>query len=258
MKKLIILKILIALILIIVPYSAFAGDEYQEIFSNYQYDAFNRGADPWQLLTVEYNSKSSAGSVLGRINHAERFNKTGQQVEIDVYHNLTDKMYVYINAGFSSSDNLFPDSRYGFDIYNSLPYAFEASLGLRNMNYTNSHINLYTAYIGKSYSDYWFSFRYYYNPDPVTFSSSGHLALRRYFQDAYNFITVNLISGHTPDENNYTTGQLRDNKISMDFQFSIFSESLFLKGEIGLENEEISQNNFRNRTIYALGVKQRL
>jgi YaiO family outer membrane protein len=193
------------------------------------------------------------GPLIGRINHANRFNIIGQQFEIDAYPKIMKGMYAYLNAGFSSSTALFPGSRYGGEVYKSLPNAFEASLGLRQLNFSSSNV-VYTASIGKYYGNYWLSYRHYYTPST---SNSGQIWIRRYFADVDDYMTFKIGLGVSPDEDVSTLAiyQLNSQRMSADFQKK-FNDDMILKGTTGIEREEINAGNYRNKLSFDVGIKK--
>ncbi len=169
---------------------------------NYTVDFFEKeyNRDPWQITALSYNRKTNIGTVIARLNYANRFGNKGFQYEIDAYPKFTENSYVYVNYGFSQN-SLFPKNRYGIEWYQNLPKAFEASLGMRLLQFSDSYVDIYTATIGKYVGNYWFSLRSYVTPDTTGTSVSGSLHTRRYFSDPENYLGLKVGYGVSPDEN---------------------------------------------------------
>ncbi len=168
---------------------------------NYTVDFFEKdyNRDPWQITALSYSRKTKLGSVVARANYANRFGNKGFQYEIDAYPKFTENSYVYLNYGFSNN-SLFPKNRYGMEWYQNLPKAFETSLGMRLLQFSDSYVDIYTATIGKYAGNYWFSLRSYVTPDTTGTSVSGSLQVRRYFSDPENYLGFKMGHGVSPDE----------------------------------------------------------
>ncbi|GAB1451836.1 hypothetical protein MASR2M47_18920 [Draconibacterium sp.] len=169
---------------------------------NYTVDFFEEdyNRDPWQITALTYSRKTKLGSVIARANYANRFGNKGFQYEIDAYPKFTENSYVYLNYGFSNN-SLFPKNRYGMEWYQNLPKAFEASLGMRLLQFSDSYVDIYTATIGKYAGNYWLSLRSYVTPDTTGTSVSGSFQVRRYFSDPENYLGFKMGYGVSPDEN---------------------------------------------------------
>ncbi|HSH20735.1 MAG TPA: YaiO family outer membrane beta-barrel protein, partial [Draconibacterium sp.] len=79
--------------------------------------------------------------------------------------------------------------------------AFEGSIGLRLLQFTDTYVDIYTATVGKYAGNYWFSLRSFVTPDTSGTSVSGFFLTRRYFSDPENYIGLKLSYGVSPDEN---------------------------------------------------------
>lgn len=102
----------------------YAGAEY-----NYVY--FHGDLDPWQMAALSLGNRGTRGTFIGRVNLAQRFGEQGAQVELDVYPRLSEKLYAFLNIGYSGAD-IFPEWRSGAELFAALPDAWEASAGYRS------------------------------------------------------------------------------------------------------------------------------
>lgn len=169
---------------------------------NYTIDHFDKSfnRDPWQVVALSYGRKTKLGSVIARVNMAKRFGDTGFQYEIDAYPKISENNYGYLNYGFSQS-SVFPDNRFGAELFHSFPKAFEGSIGMRTLFFGSSDVTIFTGSVGKYISNYWISLRSYVTPGSTGTSVSGQLQMRRYFSDPENYIGLRLGYGVSPDDN---------------------------------------------------------
>ena len=162
-------------------------DRYTEIF------------DPQTLSYLQVSRSTRLGSVIGRVNYADRFGGDGFQAEIDWYPPIMDGIYLYTNAGVSNSF-LFPSFRGGFEPYFRLPRNFEASAGLRYLNYSGSEIWIYTGSLTHYRGNWMVRLRPFFTTGGDGISNSYNLNFRRYFADRDTYIGLNGGFGFTPEE----------------------------------------------------------
>ncbi|MCF7805204.1 MAG: YaiO family outer membrane beta-barrel protein [Candidatus Marinimicrobia bacterium] len=181
-----------------------------EVSLSYRYDRFqsadgpwnlictDQNRDPWHTVNAEINRRFGFGPAIFRVHQASRFGQNDWQAEFDLYPSIRQGTYAYLNVGFAGAD-LFPEYRFGGELYQSLPKAFEVSLGLRYMKFTASDVAVYTMSAGKYWGNYWLNFRTYLTPKAVSFSRSAIFTARRYFRDAENYIGLTFSLGESPD-----------------------------------------------------------
>ena len=202
----------------------------------YVVDMFNRQNTPQQLSSIEYGKSFRFGSLNLRGNYADKFGKGGWQGEMDAYVNFVKGTYTYLNGGYSQV-SIFPDYKFGGDIYQKLFSGFEVSLGGRYLHFDthdslrlnlgikrvsdptldstiyvmkNQGTLLLTGYLGNYFRNYWFAARVYYTPSSTLKNESGNtmkkkasatviLNARYYLSDADNYVGIKLGSGQSPD-----------------------------------------------------------
>ena len=215
-----------------------------------------RFSEPWHLASVSYGRRTSLGSITGRLNYANRFTRNGIQFEVDAYPRISDTFYAYLSGGISENGGVFPRYRAGFSLFANLPKSFEADAGFRFLGFSESTW-IYTASIGKYYSNYWFNLRTYFTPSNSSLSKSVSLTVRYYLAGADDFLSLRLGTGLSPDrlENYYIYNNddeivgsldqqnLKSSNISLGYRKSIKKSNIF-SIDLGLENQE-----------YALGKK---
>ena len=169
---------------------------------NYTLDYFDKvfNRDPWQIAALSYGRKTKLGSVIARVNLANRFGNTGFQGEMDAYPKISENNYFYLNYGFSQNTSVFPKNRMGLEWYHNFPKSFEGSIGMRLLYFSTSTVDIYTATFGKYTGNYWFSLRSFVTPGTDGTSISGSLQIRRYFSDPENYLGLRLGYGISPDD----------------------------------------------------------
>jgi YaiO family outer membrane protein len=143
--------------------------------------------------------RRAAGSIIGRLNLANRYATTGAQYEIDAYPRLGAHAYGYFNAGYSPA-TIFPEWRFGGEYFRTLPHAYEASLGFRHLRFTGTPVTLFTGTLGRYTGNYWFSLRPYIHDREPGVSASASLTARRYYADADNYVGGRIGAGTSPSE----------------------------------------------------------
>jgi YaiO family outer membrane protein len=225
------------------------------ISANFTYDFFSDSTNPWYFSYLQYSRKTSIGTVIGRVNYANRFNSDGFQVEADSYLSFWKGGYTYANIGFSGS-SIFPDFRCGLEYYHNLPHSFEASLGFRYMKFSSSDVLLYTGTVGKYYKSYWFSIRPQFRFRNGDVSYSFKLASRRYFSDPETYIGVEVNFGTAPDFDHQNIDYSYLARLKSWGTKIVYSQRLgqlwVISSKVGFDRNEIIKNSYRNQ--YTLDV----
>lgn len=224
----------------------------------YEYEHFSNSFTPWHMASPFYARKTQLlGAVIARVNYAYRFDEYGIQYEMDMYPKLTKNMYSYFNFGYSK-DDIFPDFRFGFSLYRSLPKAFEAEIGLRYLKFKEATV-IYTGSLSKYISNYWFSLRPSFIPDKAGNSFSFSFISRYYLSNANNYFTLTIGSGLSPSE--YASNlvvidkaNLKSKKIGLGFQHKIFKKFL-LSSTIGYRKDEYRLDQFRENFNFSTGLE---
>lgn len=233
-----------------------------KITINYDHDQFNKTFSPWNLYSIAYNrSTNNFGSLIARLNRAERFGITGNQVELDWYPSIGEKMYMYLNGGYSDV-SIFPTYKWGASIYRSLPKSFEAEVGIRYLKFSTTTW-VYTASVGKYWKNFWFSLRPNYIPSALV-GSSGSLTLssRYYFGDANHYCGVILGSGISADEVRINRNDglpnsflLKSNRLRFTYQ-KPFKRNFIAGIGIGVSEEETSFSGYRTNYNFNINLEK--
>ncbi len=162
-------------------------------------DVFDIVYDPMFFSTLEYTRTTELGKIIPRVTYANRFNTNGLQFEVDLYPKISKRLYAYANYGYSNHP-IFPKHRAGLELYANLPNAYEASLGLRYLDFQTSAATILTGSAGMYTGNYYFSLRPYLTPrknGPL--GVSGNVLARKYLKTKYNYLGINLTYGFTPE-----------------------------------------------------------
>jgi YaiO family outer membrane protein len=166
----------------------------------YSLTTFGGTMDSWHLAALSLGRTGTRGTLIGRINVADRFDTRGAQYEADAYPTLGKGKYAYLNVGLSHA-TIFPELRYGAEYFTILPRAYEASLGLRHLRFPTERVTLFTGALGRYTGNYWFSLRPYIRRKPDgNFSATTSLTARRYYADADSYVGARIGGGTAPTE----------------------------------------------------------
>ena len=228
---------------------------------NYTIDQFDKSfnRDPWQVVALSYGRKTKLGSVIARVNMAKRFGDNGLQYEMDAYPKISENNYGYLNYGFSQS-SVFPDHRFGAELFHSFPKAFEGSLGMRTLFFGSSDVTIYTGSVGKYISNYWISLRSYVTPGTTGTSVSGQLQMRRYFSDPENYIGLRMGYGVSPDDNQNlvnsdSSSRLKLNTRSIRLELNhIINHFWIINPAAAWGSEELTSGNFSGYYTFDISI----
>jgi YaiO family outer membrane protein len=214
---------------------------------------------PQHLASVDYSTKLGQNTFVVHTNFAHRFQLNDVQLESDFYLYVSKKQYMYFNYGYGFNASLFPRNRIGYEYYVSFNHGFEASLGGRYMQYPISKLFIATAHVGKYVGKSWFSIRPFYVIKKGMKSLSFIGDYRLYGENQFNYWSVEVGFGNSPDDmyaTSQTNGfnQLNAYKILLAKNILINRVSEFHLG-LGYTREEYSINQYRNRYTLEAGYK---
>ncbi len=227
---------------------------------SYDTDIFDTTFEPWQFVSTSYRHSFKKVSVIGRVNYANRFSTNALQYEVDAYPDVTKKMYAYVSAAYSNY-SLFPNYRFGFSLYRSLPKAFEVDLGFRYLQFSDATI-IYTGALGKYYKDYWFSLRTFITPGNTGISQSLFLTTRRYFSSADHHLSLIVGVGASPDEATRDLflldkrSSLQAQKLRLEYQYG-FKNNILINLRAGYENQEYFPDLYRKDLSFGITLEKR-
>ncbi len=98
---------------------------------------------------------------------------TREQYELDFYPKFSEKIYGYLNYGYSD-DVIYPKHRAGAELYLNLPKAIEVSAGMRYLAFSSGSTTILTGSFGLYRGNYYFSLRPYITPTSESTGISGN------------------------------------------------------------------------------------
>jgi YaiO family outer membrane protein len=224
--------------------------------ASYGVQSFTSDIAAWQLGSVSLSHRDSRGTFIVRGNYARRFSRDGVQGEIDAYPRLSKRVYAYLNIGYSK-DAVFPEWRSGAELFTSLPDAYEASLGYRQLRFAGSPVTLFTGALGKYVGNYWFSLRPYVASKTSGTSASANMQARRYYEDADHYVGARIGFGSTPtDQLVPDQAVVRTNAFTAAIQGSTpLSSSVLGTWSAGFEHERLSASSTRRSVAAEAGLR---
>ena len=208
-------------------------------------DIYNETFDPMQYYTLSYGRQTKYGSIIAKYNFTRRFSENGSQIEVDLYPRITTGLYAYLNVGYANTF-LFPDLRYGGELYKTLPHSLEVSAGFRSLQYSTT-TNIYTGSIVWYAGNSFYSFRPYFTPGESGTSTSGTFTYRKYRSDADNFFGVSFEMGFSPEFNQFNASlteapiiDLKSQKINLSYNFTTHNKQNAWGAQLGVTHQEIS------------------
>ncbi len=220
-------------------------------------DWFTDVFDPAGKSHFQIGRRTRYGSVISRINYSNRFDTQGIQPEIDFYPSLVNGWYGYLNVGYSTS-TLFPNFRFGAELYKNMPKGFEASAGVRYLNFVNGSVIIYTGSLSKYWRSWYFSARPFFTPSSFGVSQSLNLTARHYFNGPRNYITLTSGFGFSPEERRFqdVSGDVflvKSQHIGLNgFKALRYDTAIF--GGVDISNQELSFDPDRFIQIYTLNI----
>lgn len=170
------------------------------VTTGYSVDGFNGGGDPWHEFEVAVGRQMSRGSIFVRGTNATRFGYRDQLVEVEAYPRLRPGTYAYVAAGAATRQDLFPEYRAAFDLYQSVGGGIEVSGGYRRLQFT-SPVSIYVGTATKYLGQWAVTERIYFVPGDESDSWSFHTESRRYVGSAgTSFIGATYSHGFNREE----------------------------------------------------------
>ncbi|MBC7746006.1 MAG: YaiO family outer membrane beta-barrel protein [Flavobacterium sp.] len=173
----------------------------------YDYSYFDELFNPWHSVSLGYQHTTHVGSIIGRVNYANRSNGlSGYQYELETYPLFTKKLYGNFSLAIGSGDPVFPDLTARGSLFRSFG-TYEIEGGLRYVKTTDENFFIYNAGLSKYVSKFLLGFKTYLS-DFAGASGQGFQFTSRYYygEDANNVFILGLGTGVAPDLANRNLG----------------------------------------------------
>lgn len=222
--------------------------------TEFSYVPFQGDMDAWQLGSLSLGRRDLRGTFIARANYARRFGTAGTQIEVDAYPRLSQSFYAYLNAGYSGA-TVFPEWRFGGELFANFPNAWEGSAGFRQLRFSGPDVTLYTGSVGKYVGNYWLSLRPFVRSMDAGTSTSATLTGRRYFADADHFVGARVGFGSSPSDQITPQDIQRTNSFSIGLHGSGGPwESVIASWSAGYDREELSAGQTRRSWPVSVGL----
>jgi YaiO family outer membrane protein len=167
---------------------------------NFNTILFSDHRSPWLEQSATLSRGLNAGSMIFRVSRAYQYGYTSNLAEVDWYPSIRPGTYAYLNAGYSPEGILYPTFRAGAELYQSLGHGYEASAGLRRLQFTSTRLNVYTASLGRYHKNWYGTIRTFVTPGDPRPSVSMQVQVRRYFNDGERYLSFRYGRGAAPFE----------------------------------------------------------
>lgn len=228
----------------------------QKIKFDITHDEFDQTFSPSSLETISYSKAFPIGAVIPKITHASRFGTEGLQYEIESYPRILKNYYGYLDLAYST-DSIFPNYRFGAEIFHNFPNAWEVSFGFRSLYFTNSETWIFTGSVGKYIGNYYYLTRLYYTPNNIGPSYSLSANVRYYLSDE-SYIGGGLGAGLSTDQTtwNKSITQGDSKKISAEIYYGVYKD-LYIQSSLTLSTEKLPNGSYRQQTSLSAGIEKR-
>jgi len=171
----------------------------REVYINHSYDWFSDGRNGQLETTLSFSNPTPVGSVLTRLNRADRYGEVDYQPEIDFYPHFRSGTYADFNVGYSVHGSLYPSYKVGGDLFQSIPHGFELSGGYRRMDFSTG-VDVYTFAVAKYYGNFLFTGRGFVVPGSPGTSGTALLTARYFIgsEGLHDYVEFRYSHGASP------------------------------------------------------------
>jgi YaiO family outer membrane protein len=214
------------------------------------------GQSPLHYGYVEYSHKFSKSALVGRANVGHVNNDTQMLFETDYYQTFSKRNYLYVNAGVSTGETVFPVAKAGIEYYFVPHKKFDYALGLRYMHFETEDVTLLTGQLAYHTGAYTLAYRPYYDTANELFSHV--LSVENRNEEKESILRIELQYGNVPYlylYNNFIE-PLKAYRAGIQYQHR-FGNSFFVRPVFLYEYEEYLPGEYRNRFNAQLIITKR-
>jgi YaiO family outer membrane protein len=229
-----------------------------------QSDQFSRFYNSQFLSTVDVSAYRDKGTYIFRVNEAERFNRSGVQIELEAYRKYKNGTYSWAGAAWSPSV-LFPEAKWGAEYFFVPLKTWEASAGARLIMFDGELTQLFTASASKYSGSFLFMVRPFLvnNRSGSGFSLSGQA--RYYVNDNGTLAGLRFVAGASPERGFVqTAGGVQPEALRLLSQSAgVFGTYTIAKTfqlnagiDVGRDELAFQMGSFTRRTSFQFGVRK--
>ncbi|MFD0931130.1 YaiO family outer membrane beta-barrel protein [Psychroflexus salinarum] len=224
---------------------------------NYSFTTFDReNFGPWHLLNFQYIHQRKWGSLIGRVNYANRLtaggdDRDGLQYELESFFFTGKNSYSFVGGSYSS-DEVFPTWRLRLSHFMYFNKGWGGDIGAR-YDQTFDDREFYTAALGinKYIGSYWIYLRsFLMTEDENKYYPAFTLITRYYIDTRFDYLALNLSYGTNPDERS-VLGQFQRRVSTESYRinlgyFRMINQKYLVGIQAGFNNQEYLPNRFQN------------
>jgi len=235
---------------------------------NYSFTTFDRElVGPWHLAGLQYIHERKWGSLIGRVNYANRLSagstiESGYQYELESFFFTGKISYSYVGIAYSPS-LVFPEQRYGYSFIQNLKNGWEWELGARYTSVVppEGRRNFRSLILGgaKYVGSWWISLRTFIQNEDEQFYPAFTLTTRFYMDTRFDYFTFITGYGTSPDERQ-TLGQF-ENRVALDSwrvgtgYFRLLGNRFVTGAQLMYNYQEYSPGNTQNELELFLNLQ---
>lgn len=248
-----------------------SSEQSKELIIRYRYDRFENtqshwaffpseeSQEPWHFASLGYSQYLKSVKFIARGNYAHRYDVDAFQFELDAYPILSDKSYVYLNAGYSD-DILFPEIRVGGEYFSAFGRStFEGSLGFRHLSFPGNRVTLLTGSLSKYQGYYFLNVRTFYAIESIGMQWAYFGQVRRYFANDSGYLF--FIAGYGPSPDQPTSRETIEYRSAKNINFGIYKDLTAnnrINIQFGFSNEEWNFDINKKHFTMTLGYSRKL
>ncbi|MGM0636000.1 MAG: YaiO family outer membrane beta-barrel protein [Bacteroidota bacterium] len=223
---------------------------------SYSLTGFDRdGVGPWHLTGLQYIRQRKWGSLIGRVNYANRLSNgstisDGVQYELESYFFTSNQSYAYVGGAYSNN-RVFPTWRFGASYFQYLGSGWEVDLGAR-YNRVFDGKEFYTGALGvsKYFGNFWMYLRSFMQEHQSKYYPAFTLTNRYFINTRFDYFTFILGYGTSPDER-ATLGQFENRVATESYRatigyFRMFNNTYLIGVQGGYNHQEFLPDRFQN------------
>jgi YaiO family outer membrane protein len=218
-----------------------------QLIVNYAFTAFDQpGKKKWDYYSLSYARTEKFGTLIGRVNYADRINSNGYQFEIEAYpkHPVG---YSFVNLSYANTI-VFPKMRFSYSYFLPLKKGWGAEIGLRYLKNDNGFLG-FTGAVDKYINRFWLNLRGFFMYGDKKLSSSCLLTSRYYLNDSPdNYFTAIIGYGFSPDDRgiNFEINErlnMQSMRLTLAYQFKLWNSNVLgLSTTLNKQQYEIGRN----------------
>lgn len=214
--------------------------------------------DAWHLGSISYSRDWEKIPTEFRLSYANLFNRYDIQFETDLYPEISQQSYLYLNLGIAPKNILFPVFRAGAEYFYEFNSGLSLSGGGRFLKFSDDTIPMVTGHARKNWRDYYLQYRPVLVMKDHDFFPTHTVSVRKNWFVNESFIQLDLQYGTVPYFLFITEDFERVSSKGIGFQSQFrIEKNLLVKLSLMYEQEEYSPENFRSRINSQLILRKR-